>query len=244
MDIDCDAGDDRCNQMHLLKGDACYVLGRRAEAAEQDSTARVRFECAETHLGTGIEKTEANAADWTVAGKDRTQWYTNRAESLRQLQDLQSGNAARAVSKALLDFGRAFRDVDLDAAAPYFYIATARYALVQPQLIDAQPGDADICDELNGIRRIASTIRFGAPRTNRTTIRRTPDRECSDLRPRFNARPGRGIQVLPNEGIDVPRGVRPQHAVNVAVAGNYVSAIQVRVVRPPETLVREGGAAR
>lgn len=152
--VDCDAGDDRCNQMHLLKGDACYVLGRRAEAAEQDSTARVRFECAETHLGTGIEQTEANAADWTVAGKDRTQWYTNRAESLRQLQDLQSGDAARTLSKKLLDFGQAFREIDPDVAAPHFYIATARYALVQPQLIDAPPGDADVCDELNGIRTV------------------------------------------------------------------------------------------
>lgn len=162
MDVDCDPGDDRCNQMHLLKGDACYVLGRRAEAAEQDSTARVRFECAETHLGTGIEQTEMDAADWAIAGKDRTQWYTNRAESLRQLQDLQSGDAARAVSTELLDFGQTFREVDPDVAAPYFYIATARYALVQPQLIDAQPGDTDACDELNGIRTVLNDAPSGA----------------------------------------------------------------------------------
>jgi len=160
--VDCDAGDDRCNQMHLLKGDACYVLGRRAEAAERDSTARVRFECADTHLGIGIEQTEADAVDWAVAGKDRTQWYTNRAESLRQLQDLQSGDAARTISKQLLDFGQAFREVDPKTAAPYFYVATARYALVQPQLIDAQPGDTDVCDELNGIRTVLDDAPSGA----------------------------------------------------------------------------------
>jgi hypothetical protein len=66
------------------------------------------------------------------------------------------------VSKALLDFGRAFRDVDPDAAASYFYIATARYALVQPQLIDAQPGDADVCDELNGIRSVLDEAPSGS----------------------------------------------------------------------------------
>lgn len=159
VDLFCGPEDERCNQMHLLKGDACYVLGRRAEEADQDSTARARFECAETHLGAGIQQTDA--AGWTVAGEDRTQWYTNRAESLRQLQDLQSGEAARAASKRLLDFGRAFREVDPDAAASYFYVATARYALIQPELIDAQPGDADVCKELNAIRTVLNEAPSG-----------------------------------------------------------------------------------
>jgi len=182
QDVSCDPGDARCNQMHLLKGDACYVLGRRAEA---DSTARARFTCAETHLGTGIRQTDPGSGDWAIAGNDRSQWYTNRAESLRQLQDLLAGDSARAVSRRLLEFGQTYRETLPDAAAPYFYIGTAQYALLQPQLLDAQPGDAGVCGELDTI--IATLDEApSAPDTsdvpaNIESLRRQLDRQRSRL---------------------------------------------------------------
>jgi hypothetical protein len=185
MDVSCDPGDDRCNQMHLLKGDACYVLGRRAESADEDSTARARFACAETHLGEGLRQTEPGSGDWAIAGNDRAQWYTNRAESLRQLQDLLAGDSARTVSRRLLEFGRTYRETIPDAAAPHFYIATARYALLQPRLLDAPSGDADVCGELD---TIISTLDEAPPapdtssvHTNIESLRRQLDRQRSRL---------------------------------------------------------------
>ena len=156
MDVSCDPGKDGCNQMHLLKGDACYRLGVKAEMgeeAEPDSTIRRHFRCADTHLGTGIRQTEAKGAgQWKIAGSDRAQWYLNRAESLRQLRDLSTGDTARAVAERLLTFGRSYREALPDAAAPSFYVAKARYALLQPKLIDVSPGDAAVCDELTAIQ--------------------------------------------------------------------------------------------
>ena len=155
MDVSCAPEDDRCNQMHLLKGDACYILGRRAEGESRDSTARARFECAETHLGAGIRQTEAaRSGEWEIAGSERPQWYLNRAESLRQLQDLLSGDTARTVSNRLLEFGRMYREAVPGAAAPHFYVATARYALLQPKLIDVSSGDPSVCEELNAIQTV------------------------------------------------------------------------------------------
>jgi len=151
-EVSCEADDERCNQMHLLKGDACYALGRGAEQPGADSTAEVRFRCAAHHLGAGIRQTETGGtAAWTIADDDRTRWYTNRAESLRQLQDLLVGESARAVSTRLLDFAQTYREVTPDAAAPHFYVATARYALLQPRLLDAPPGDPTACKELSAL---------------------------------------------------------------------------------------------
>lgn len=156
MEVSCTPADDGCNQMHLLKGDACYRLGVKAEMgdeAEPDSTIRRHFQCADTHLGTGIRQTEAKrAAQWKIAGGDRAQWYQNRAESLRQLRDLSKGDTARAVKERLLTFGQTYREAFPDAAAPYFYVAKARYSLLQPKLID--PDESAVCEELSAIRNV------------------------------------------------------------------------------------------
>jgi hypothetical protein len=183
MDVDCNPGDERCGQMHLLKGDACYVLGRTAEREGEDSTATARFRCADSHLGAGIRQTEAAGAGWTVAGTDRRQWYTNRAESLRQLQDLLAGDSARAVSTRLLEFGRTFREATPDAAAPYFYVATARYALLQPRLVDAPTGDGDVCEELGAIRTVLDEAPSGPDtiQKNLGRLRRQIDSQRSRL---------------------------------------------------------------
>lgn len=185
MAVSCDPGDDRCNQMHLLKGDACYVLGRRSEAADEDSTARARFACAETHLREGIRQTEPGSGDWAIADNDRAQWHTNRAESLRQLQDLMAGDSARAVSRRLLEFGRTYRETVPEAAAPHFYIATAQYALLQPRLLDAPPGDTDVCGELDGIittlDEAPSAPDTSSVHTSIESLRRQLDRQRSRL---------------------------------------------------------------
>lgn len=185
MEVDCDPADDRCHQMHLLKGDACYALGREAEAADADSTAEARFRCATRHLGMGIRQTEAQSGGWAIAGKDQAQWYVNRAESLRQLQDLLAGDSARAVSGRLLDFGQRFQTVAPDAAAPPFYVATARYALLQPRLIDAPAGDAEVCTALNEIHAMLAEApapdSAGPVRENLDGLRRQIDSQRSRL---------------------------------------------------------------
>lgn len=185
-EVSCTDTDDRCNQMHLLKGDACYVLGRQAEQNDRDSTAREHFRCAAHHLGTGIQRTDADSKDWVVAGTARPQWYKNRAESLRQLQDLLAGNEARSVSRDLYEYGQTYQQALPDRAAPYFYVATARYALVQPKLLDASDGDDEVCGALTEITQTLDQAPSGpdiptAVSTNVEQLARQIDRQRDRL---------------------------------------------------------------
>ena len=186
VDVACTPNEDGCAQMHLLKGDACYRLGRQAERADQDSTAAAHLECADTHLSAGIEQAAAQPPDdptWQVAGGDRTQWYANWAETLRQLQDLRSGEDARRTSRRLLDVAEQFQSVAPEAAAPSFYAATARFALLQPDLIDAPAGDADACGTLTAIHDSLADAPAGSdPVADRIeTLQRLVDREQDRL---------------------------------------------------------------
>jgi len=86
LDFQCSAKDEGCNQLHLLKGDACFRLAARST----DSTARkARLDCATSELSAGIDMT----TDWDQGGIDRARFYENLCESARLRADL--GDSAR-----------------------------------------------------------------------------------------------------------------------------------------------------
>jgi len=80
LEITCSADDDGCNQLHLLKGDACFRL---AKQAVDNGKKRSDLDCAVTHLSTGIDMTK----DWSQAEISRTDMYENLCESARLRAD-------------------------------------------------------------------------------------------------------------------------------------------------------------
>jgi len=80
LKIDCTAKDDGCNQLHLLKGDACYRL---AKQVGDHTTKKTQLDCATNELSEGIDMTK----DWNVAQLDRAQFYANACEAARLRAD-------------------------------------------------------------------------------------------------------------------------------------------------------------
>ena len=90
IEIDCKKKDAGCNQLYLLKGNACYKL-----AKEGKGNTKGFYFCASANLETGINMTTS----WE--GNDRAQNYTNLSDSLKELQDLNSGEAASNATEKL-----------------------------------------------------------------------------------------------------------------------------------------------
>ena len=86
QEISCKPSEQGCNQLHLLKGDACFRL------AKQDVDPPTHYPCSAKHLALGIEQTR----EWQLKDLDlnRAQTYENLCESLRQWQDLERGQRA------------------------------------------------------------------------------------------------------------------------------------------------------
>jgi hypothetical protein len=128
-----------------LKGDACFRLGKEAEAANNLNDTSSYGECACEHLEMGI----AYTTDWNVAG-DKAQWRENLCEALRLLQDTQSGAAATATTNRLLAAAQEFQAESPGNPAAVYFVCGARYALLQPKLLNPQ-NPAALCSELNEI---------------------------------------------------------------------------------------------
>ena len=173
LSIDCAPGDTGCNQLHLLKGDACYRLGKDAQAADDPGAARTRYACADTHLETGLEITDGWDAD--VFGPEDV-WYTNWCESLRQLQDLSSGDEARVYTDALMGCAEAFDAAAPDHVGAIYFHNSARYAQIQPMLLDDEA--ALQCPTLEAI---ADALAGAAPRAAGTAFEPNYDRLQADI---------------------------------------------------------------
>ena len=140
-EVDCDADDEACNQLHLLKGDACYRL------AKQNSEPVKHYQCAAEHLESGIHLT----TDWSNAEPTvgpRSQYYENWCESLRLLRSEQTSNTAAApYNQKLLSCAREFLQApgQLRSAATFF-LHNAELAAIRFQIGD--PGSCQALSEL------------------------------------------------------------------------------------------------
>ncbi len=88
--VDCDSANDTCGQLHLIKGDACFRLAK----AETDQA--INYACAAAELEKGIMLNKK----WDDKAK-KLQTHENLCESLRNLQDLQSGPEAEETLEKL-----------------------------------------------------------------------------------------------------------------------------------------------
>lgn len=142
QDITCTAKDDGCNQLHLIKGDACLRL------AEQGNEPRAHYECAATELQTGIDQTK----EWQLGelNLNRAQTYENLCESLRHWQDLERGAGADQLTKRLADTAQRFLDAEPNNLAAIYFLNRARFTLLDSELL--HPHDPQgLCRKLNAI---------------------------------------------------------------------------------------------
>ena len=127
QEVDCRPGDEGCNQVRLIRGDACYRL------AKQGVEKKEHYACAAQELQAGIRQTES----WDDLAFDlsRAALYANLCESLRNLQDLQAGEAAGATGDKLLAAAREFYRLEPDHPAAGYFLTKARFRKIQPQFV-------------------------------------------------------------------------------------------------------------
>jgi hypothetical protein len=144
QDVQCQPETTGCNQLHLIKGDACFRLAKQG----QNQTAN--YTCAADHLEQGIGATK----QWTQAPIDlhRTQTYENLCESLRNLQDLQQGAAATATGERFLAAAEVFVRLEPEHVGAVYYAAKARFRALQPALFEISDANRTrLCQRLADI---------------------------------------------------------------------------------------------
>lgn len=160
MEVQCTAQDEGCNQLHFLKGDACFRL------AEQDVDPRANFSCAAEHLKLGIDQTK----QWQTGNLtlNRSRAYENLCESLRRLRGLE-GERAGDINNLLLAAARQFRTLEPRSPAAVYFVENARYnglhsCLLHPERCPALCGElASIVQNLNGAAAQAGGTAYEAP---------------------------------------------------------------------------------
>jgi hypothetical protein len=140
--ISCDASDDGCNQLHLIKGDACYRL------AKDGKESKAHYACAMDELETGIVQTK----EWKTDGLDlnRAQTYENLCESIRNLQDLETGAQAEDLTKKLVNASQAFLAAEPSNLGAIYFLNSARYAMLGKCVIHPERCPS-LCENLAAI---------------------------------------------------------------------------------------------
>jgi hypothetical protein len=128
--FECAEKDAGCNQLYLLKGDACYRCGD--------------FACAAENLEKGIAMTK----EWSFvkSADDPVRWRGNLCESLRRLRDLKSGNEAAQCNARLATVSFSLLNASSNDPTGLYYKCNARYYNLRACLINGPS-----CDSLCGV---------------------------------------------------------------------------------------------
>lgn len=114
-EVTCAQGDRGCNQVHLIKGDACFRVAAGGDAG--------RWDCAIQHLARGIDMTPGTT---TELGPLQP-LYENLLEAIRQRRDLARLRTEAAPITALLESrAQTFHHTFPTAPAGYYYLASAQ----------------------------------------------------------------------------------------------------------------------
>lgn len=144
--VDCSGESEDCRQLHLIKGDAHYALAKQGK----DEVSNYTHAAEELALGIKLTKNWDN-------NSTRNQYYENLCESLRNLQDLQSGAEAGATGAKFLSAAEEFFQVDPGSFSAIYYATKARLRQLQKKLLDVNDTNRDaICGDLNNLSGLAS----------------------------------------------------------------------------------------
>ncbi|MFQ5587932.1 MAG: hypothetical protein ACE5F7_03745 [Nitrospiria bacterium] len=155
-EVSCKASNKGCNQLHLIKGDACFRLAK--SGAEVAKHAR----CAAQHLQTGISQTE----DWQVGdlNLNRAQTHENLLESLRLWRDTQRGAEAKKITTQLVASAQAFLQIEPGHLGGIYFLNSGQYTLLRPELL-RQTKPSQLCADL---KRILQSLSDSEPKSQGT----------------------------------------------------------------------------
>lgn len=142
--VSCKPADDGCNQLHLIRGDACYRL------AKQGDDKPGHYRCAADELELGIQQTK----DWKdieALGKPAV-YYENYCESLRMVRDQQNSNDASAPwNQKLSTCAKDFLSLAPNHPAGLFFLNNAKLAQFQIEFKSKKQNPTAACAELNAM---------------------------------------------------------------------------------------------
>ncbi len=176
-EVTCTADDEGCNQVHLIKGNACLILAKRSTNEQEQLQF---YSCAADEFDQGIKQTK----NWQLKELDlnRPQTYENYCQALRNLQDEQSGTTAIATGERLLAVAEQFQRLEPDHYGAQYFYALARFRKILPDLIEGDPAkSAQLCEELNSILNDLNQTVSEAMQ-NPTTEWRRYERNFGDLK--------------------------------------------------------------
>ena len=143
--VSCEKASDDCAQRHLIKGDACFRL------AKADTAPMENYTCAADELAMGL----ALKPSW-VDAEVRRQFQENLCESLRNLKDRQSGDAATQTLARFVEAAEGLYQLAPESAPAVFYLAKARLLQVQPVLLNLNA--ANQVPACNRLKRSLNTV--------------------------------------------------------------------------------------
>ncbi|MBC2712227.1 MAG: hypothetical protein HGJ94_14965 [Desulfosarcina sp.] len=136
--VTCEKASDVCGQLHLIKGDACFRLARA------DTVPAANYACAADELEKGLALTRS----WADAAVHR-QFQENLCESLKNLQDLQSGEVAAQTLARFVEAAEGLYKLAPESVPAVYYLAKARLRQVQPLLSDINAASrVPVCNRL------------------------------------------------------------------------------------------------
>ncbi len=140
--VDCKKSQEGCNQAHLLKAHACYVLAKKGQNGD-------RYECAIKHYQTGI----AYTTKWKLKGLDlnRDKSHENLLDSLRERRlQMRGDEQVLAYNEKLRKSATAWAKFNPDHPALNFFLNDVRLVAIEP-ILNKQRDDATACAELKSI---------------------------------------------------------------------------------------------
>ena len=139
-EVTCARSDRGCNQVHLIKGDACFRLATGGDAG--------RWDCAIRHLALGLDMTGGTTTEMASTQPH----YESLLEALRQRRDAAHSHAEAAPFTAQLETrAQAFHRAFPKAPGGYYYLASARLT----QALDtADTAPTAACRTLNDLQSL------------------------------------------------------------------------------------------
>lgn len=137
--VDCDKASQTCAQLHLIKGDSCFRLAKRGP------DAKPHYECASHEMALGITLNKK----WTD-DKDKLQYHENLCESLRNLQDLQSGDAANQTLEKLDFWSNRLHALAPESLAAVYFVSKTTLRHQEKKLFEInEETRGQVCMDLN-----------------------------------------------------------------------------------------------
>jgi len=147
--ITCRKASDRCGQLHLIKGDACFRLAKAGTAPE------VNFNCAADELSMGLKLRPS----WSDAATHR-QFQENLCESLRNLANPEDRNPSGPAINRLMEAAVKLYRLAPESVPAVFYIEDARLKSIQANLPELDAASRiPACNRLKrSVNRVLATM--------------------------------------------------------------------------------------